>query len=168
MPILTAPDKKATAATSAVKKPVSKATASVKTDGRTSEVMSLFDTAALVCMMRQMYADAGAIQMHGPGISRELAKLAEENDQVAKLIDSLGAVGPYTGIVIAVMPLALQIAANHNKIDSDKAAGLGGIMKPEDLAAKVKADAETRGLEMLKAARDSQAAAQELRAEMAA
>jgi hypothetical protein len=40
------------------------------------------------------------------------------------------------------MPLALQIAANHGRVDADKMGGAMGIMPPAQLEALVKAKAE--------------------------
>jgi hypothetical protein len=157
MPIVaagTAPPKRPTPRTSGATKP---ATVQGKINQRAEDVDGLFKMAAAACIMKGLYADAGAINVHSPNISREMAKLAEENAQVAKLIDYLTSAGPYSGILIAVLPFALQIAANHGRIDVDKAAGLGGVMSAKDLEDRVKAELEHQRAEFQKEIREMQA-----------
>jgi hypothetical protein len=105
---------------------------------RAENVQSIFTMAAAGCIMKGYFADAGAINMHSEAISTEVAKLADTDERVAKLVDSLASVGPLGGILMATLPLAMQLAANHGRIDPDRAGGVGGIMTPADLESKVK------------------------------
>jgi hypothetical protein len=138
--------------------------ADLRVKRRAADVNGLFQMAAAACIMKGAYADAGAINMHAPKISEELAKLADQNEQVSKLLDYLTAAGPYSGIIVAVLPLALQLAANHERINPDAAAGLGGVLTKADLEAHVKAEIEkqrTTMLQEIKAAQDENKAARE-------
>jgi hypothetical protein len=112
-----------------------------QTTTRAQAVNSVFQITALGLTARGMYADAGAISIHGPKISGELAALAETNSGVASFVDYLTSAGPYTGLFLAVMPLVFQIAANHGRVDATKVS-LPGIMEPAELEKKVRKDIE--------------------------
>jgi hypothetical protein len=135
MPIIqgTTPPRKKTPATRTTQKAQPTATAGIRLEARAGDVDGIFKTVSSIMVLRGMLADAGAINLHSKNISIEIARLAETNEQIAKALDSLTAAGPYSGVLIACLPLILQIAANHDKIDIDKAAGLGGIMSKADL-----------------------------------
>lgn len=109
------------------------------TTARVQAINGVFQVSTLGLLARGMYADAGAIADHGPRISIELATLAESDSRIASVVDYLTSAGPYTGLVLAVLPLALQLAANHGRIDPDRAAGLG-VKNPRELEAEVKRD----------------------------
>ena len=64
----------------------------------------------------RQFADAGAIALHWPGVAKEVARLAETQEPIARLIDPLLQVGPYAGLIAAVLPLAMQLAVNHGRI----------------------------------------------------
>jgi len=142
MPIVPRDSNKTPPRKSATVKPsqTSPARAGAVASGRQESVDGLFKMAAAACIMRGNYADAGAISMHSESISREVATLAAQNEQVAKLVDYMTSAGPYSGILIAVLPLALQLAANHDRINPDKAAGLGGVLPKDMLEKKVALD----------------------------
>jgi hypothetical protein len=108
---------------------------------REEGVKGLFQVGAAICIMRELYADAGACVLHSEKISHEAAVLAETNEGIAKGLDYLIQMGPYSALLTAVLPFALQIAANHGKIDAEKATGLG-VLSPADLEEKIKADVE--------------------------
>jgi len=95
-------------------------------------------------------ADAGALGKYGPGIADEAAKLAEQNDGVARVIDYVTEVGPYAGLFTAAMPLVLQLLANHGVMKPEQLAG-AGVVPPEALAAEVKADLARMQMEALRA-----------------
>jgi hypothetical protein len=95
-------------------------------------VNGLFQVATLGFTAKGMYADAAAIAIHGPNVSRELATLAESDERIASVIDYLTTAGPYTGLIMAVLPFALQIAANHGRIDASKTM-MPGIREPAEL-----------------------------------
>jgi hypothetical protein len=112
-------------------------------------------------MMREWFADAGAIQIHWPNVARETASLADQDERIGKVIDYLVSAGPYAGLLTAVLPFGMQIAANHGRIDADAASGLGGVMPPEMLAAKVKADMAKAKAEFVRQTQDALATVEE-------
>jgi len=59
--------------------------------------------------------DVAAIAVHSPGIAKGMADVAAEDEKFARVFDRVTAMGPYGALVEAVVPLAMQIAANHNK-----------------------------------------------------
>jgi len=83
------------------------------------------------------YADAAAIADHGPNISREAASLAQQNEKIGQWIDYLTEAGPYAGLITAVLPLALQLLANHGRIDHSK---VPGVSDPRVLETKIQAE----------------------------
>jgi cysteine synthase len=162
MPVSRVP-KKDTPASSGARRVTTGATQKVLST-RAENVQSIFQMAAAACIMKGYYADAGAIDMHSEGISTEVAKLADTDPKIAKLVDSLGSVGPLGGILMAALPLGMQIAANHGKIDPDRASGLGNVMAPADLEMKIKLEIQKQRAEMLaeiKAMQEANAAAKE-------
>jgi hypothetical protein len=98
--------------------------------------------------MRGSYADAGAIAQHGPGISQETAKLAEQNESVANVIDYLTQAGPYMGLVSVVLPFVLQLAVNHNRIDASKLSPDLGVLPPDVLEKRVRTEMESKRAEV--------------------
>lgn len=70
--------------------------------------------------------DALAVAEHTPAIAGALADLALENAQFAAVLDRVAQVGPYGGLVVATMPLVLQLAANHGIIAPAPAMGILG------------------------------------------
>ena len=155
MPVNPAPPKPA-----AVRKPT---TAQVQTaareaqskiaDARYQGVNSLFQLSAIGLLARKQYADAGAIRNHGPGIARELVILADTDERVGSFVDYLTTAGPYTGLMMAVLPLVLQIAANHGRIDADKTM-MPGIVSPAELEREVKKDISDTNADMYRQAQN--------------
>lgn len=86
-----------------------------------------------------LVADAAAIAMHAEGVATAIADLAVEDARIAAVLDKLTAVGPYSALVGAVMPLAVQLAANHG-IVGDKQAAMFGAVPVGDLLDQVDAD----------------------------
>jgi hypothetical protein len=117
-----------------------------------------------LCLMLGQYADAAAIGQHFPAVSVELAKVAETSDVVAKPIDFLIEVGPYGSLIAAVMPLAMQIAANHGMIDPGKLGGQG-VVPPTVLEAQMKAQMARMQSEALMAQKQAMQEAQRVQAE---
>lgn len=58
--------------------------------------------------------DALAVAEHGPGLAAAAAQTARERPEVAAVLDKLTAIGPYGLLIGAMIPLAAQIAANHD------------------------------------------------------
>lgn len=109
-----------------------------KTAAREEAANGIFQLVGFGLIVTRQYADAGAINMHGAPIAHELASLSEQNDGIAKGLDYLLEAGPYAGLITAVMPLALQLMANHGIVKAEMVAG-GGVVPPESLTAEVKA-----------------------------
>jgi hypothetical protein len=107
--------------------------------------------------MRQ-YADAGAIGLHKDPIIDELVTLADSNEKIAKGIDYITEAGPYAGLVVAVMPLVMQLAANHKIVKAELVAG-AGVVPPQALESQVRADMARQAAVAL---RQQQEAEQEL------
>jgi len=132
---------------------------------RREGVEGVFSAAAMLALMRGMYADAGALGLHGPKIAREAMLLAKSNEPVGKVLDILGQAGPYTGIIFVTLPLVAQIAVNHDRISVDKVAGIKGIMSPAALEAKAKAELAELELEAIREQRAAEQALTELKNE---
>jgi hypothetical protein len=134
--------------------------------GREEALTGVGKITSLLLAMRGGYADAGAIAQHGPPIAHEAAALAETDTRIASWIDYLTEAGPYMGLTMAILPLAMQLAANHGRLDASKLPPESGVVSPGVLEARVKADMETTRLQFLKAAQEAQnqadAAAREL------
>lgn len=127
-----------------------------------------------ILWMVGQYADAAAIGQHWPPVAQELANVADTSDFVAKPIDFLIEVGPYGGLIAALLPLGLQIAANHGWVDATKLVGQG-VVPPDVLeaqmkaqVAKMQADAMRAQQEALIEARKAQTKYEKIMAEEAA
>ena len=129
-----------------------------KPPNREEELQGWGQITSSVCVMRGWYADAGAISMHAPKMLHEIAVLAETNESVAKLVDYLGTVGPYTALFAAALPLAMQLGANHGRIDATRTS-VAGIMPPDVLETSVR-------YKIAKAQAEAREEAEETRAEM--
>lgn len=111
----------------------------------------------------KMYADVGAMSLHWPNIAKELAALADTQEPIAAVIDPLIKVGPYTALITAVLPLAMQVAVNHGKAP----AGAMGTVPATTLTAQVETGLAMAELEALKMQQEAEKAAAEMREEIA-
>lgn len=134
-----------------------------KTAARREALTGLGQVATALLVMRGAYADAGAIAQHSPDVSRETALLCESNENFASVVDYLTEAGPYMGLITAVMPLALQLAANHGKIDASRLSPDFGVYPPAILEARVKAELEAKRAEFAAEARKAQEASERMR-----
>jgi hypothetical protein len=163
MPIVnTAPPAKATANKSTVKQTAAAKSASDITAARTEAVTALGQFAQVPLMIMKQHADVGAIDLHWKNISGEIAKLAASNEQVAKIVDPLMTVGPYAGIITAVMPLAVQILVNHGRIP----AGAAGSVPATTLSSQVESAIAERELQALTIQRDAEQKSAAMRREI--
>ena len=157
MPITSAPTppsvKKAVAP-----KPVSRETSNL-TRERTEALAGLGQLAQVPLMALRQYADVGALGVHWPNVSREVAKLAESQEQVARVIDPLIKVGPYTGLITAVLPLVMQIAVNHGRV----APGAMGTVPATSLAAQVETAMAQAELEALRTQMEAERQSRKMR-----
>jgi hypothetical protein len=134
------------------------------TQAREEGLAGLGQIATAVCVMTQNYADAGAFDMHFPGVAHEVAVLAEDNEKVANIVDRIVQVGPYAALLTATMPLVIQLLINHDRIKAEAAGLLGGkVMSKEALTAKVTADIERTRAQYMREAEEAKAEAARLR-----
>ena len=101
-----------------------------------------------VAVFTKNHADAGAIAMHGPGFTRALAKQADTNEQIAKILDMLGAIGPYSELVGAALPLVMQILVNHDRVPAEAVQNFG-VVSPKVLESKVKLELKSAELQLM-------------------
>lgn len=145
-----APARKATSA-----KPES--LASVREKG----LMGWAQIGQLACMWRGYLTDVGAISMHAPGICHEVAVMAEDNEQIAKGVDTLVAAGPYTALIASVLPLVVQLGVNHKRLP-ESVAGADGILPPDVLENQVKLNIERAKMEAAIAANQAREEMEEM------
>lgn len=80
----------------------------------------------------ELALDGAALVIHSPAIADALHEIAINNPQVAAVLEQLMQIGPYGALIGAMVPLAIQIAANH-KVLPDGAAEQMGALKPDKL-----------------------------------
>lgn len=108
------------------------------------------------------YADAGTIGMHWPNVSREVAKLADTQETIAKLVDPLLQVGPYAALIAVTMPMIMQFAVNHGMAS----AGAMGTVSKDMLESQIKARLAEMELAALRERQAAEKAAADLKAEL--
>jgi hypothetical protein len=155
------PPRKSSATVSAKPAP---AKPSAKTAERADALNGFGQLAQVPLLALRQYADAGAVGMYWPGVASEVAKLAESQEQVAKVIDPLIQLGPYTGLITAILPFALQIAVNHGRV----APGAMGTVPKSVLSAKVEASLANAELESLRQHLEAEKSSAAIREEIAA
>lgn len=153
----TSPAAKTQAVTEAVE-------ANSKAQVRHAGMMGIAQLAQGLCAVTGQYADAATIGKLFPPISVELATIADSNEVVAKPIDFLIEIGPYGGLIAAVLPFAMQIAANHKWVDASKLMSQG-ITPPEVLESQMKAEIFKAQAEAKKAQQEALMEAQKAEAE---
>lgn len=79
-----------------------------------------------------LQADGYAISMHAPGLAEALNETAKQQPAVAKALETMMKAGPYGALITAVVPLMMQLAANHKLMNPAPAMG---VHDPEDLVA---------------------------------
>jgi hypothetical protein len=90
--------------------------------------------------------------MHWPDVSAEIAKLAASQPAIAKLVDPLIQIGPYTGLVTALLPFILQIGVNHGRFSP----GAMGTVPATTLASQIESAIAKQELEALTIQRDAE------------
>jgi hypothetical protein len=116
------------------------------------------------CVAKGWYADAGAIGMHAENICDETARIADHDDKIAKGLDWLMMTGPYAALAGAVLPLALQLLVNHDRMNAPM--GMDGVVPKQALEAKVKAQVAKMQAEALKAQQEAEQELAEVQASM--
>lgn len=134
----TGPKGRARAATAPGKKPAPRPAArtSQREDYR-PRILGVLQLVALPLAFKAP-ADGAAVEMHAPNIAQALHDLAMEQPEVAAVLDRILKVGPYGALLTAVVPLLLQLAANHGAVP----AGIMGTVPPDVLLAHYRAAME--------------------------
>jgi hypothetical protein len=115
-------------------------------------------------MAIRQYADVGTLAAHWPGVAAEIAKLADSQPQIAKLIDPLIQVGPYTGLIAALLPFVMQVGVNHKLL----APGAMGTLPAATISAQVEGALARQELDALRTQYEAEKTSRELKAEMQA
>lgn len=76
-----------------------------------------------------LVADAAVINHYAPKVAEAVNDLAQERPEVAAVLDKVLKAGPYAALMGAVVPMAIQILANHKVIP----AGIAGTMTAEQV-----------------------------------
>ena len=156
MPIsaTTAPPPKKTI--SAPKKPITVENPDKIRQDREDALNGLWTAAAAFCMMGNQWADAGAISLHGPNVSKEAAALSLKYEKVGNALDALANVSPFANLIGAVMPMVMQIAANHKMVPAQALAGIG-VKDPGVLESQMRVEAQRQVVEYQKMAAQEKA-----------
>lgn len=128
-----APPRKTTVQTGSAKNTVGDAKHKKRKEG----LQSVQQAAGLALMALKQPADAAALGEHGEPIIDELVRLADTDDQIATALDYLTKTGPYSALVMACLPLAMQIAVNHGRMKPSPL--MPGVVSRETLEARAKA-----------------------------
>lgn len=134
------------------------------TERRAEGLSGLAQLGQGLCLMLGQYADAAALGRHFEPVAIETAKLAERYDVIAKPIDVLIEVGPFGAFIAALMPLGLQLAANHGWIDAERVASQG-VVPPSVLEAQMKAEMARMQAQAMQAQRQAMMDAQQAQRE---
>ena len=119
-------------------------------DQREQAVLGLFQGGQALLLFSKQYADAVTVGHHAVPISHEVSVLAAADDTVAKAVDSLLVIGPYSALVMAVLPMALQLAVNHNLLPAGK---VPGTTDPRVLSSQMEAELKQSAADLLQEAR---------------
>lgn len=74
--------------------------------------------------------DGVAICQHAPAIAAALNKVAQDDPRVAQALERMLTAGVWSGLIAAMLPLVLAIAANHGALPPQIAA-MVGVQAPE-------------------------------------
>jgi len=141
---------------SAPKKPITVDNPEKVRQDREDALNGLWTAAAAFCMMGNQWADAGAISQHGPNVSKEAAALSLKYEKVGNALDALANVSPFANLIGAVMPMVMQIAANHKMVPAAALAGIG-VKDPGVLESQMRVEAQRQVVEYQKYAAQEKA-----------
>ena len=85
-----------------------------------------------------------AIQMHSPTIVEEANTVAQHDMRFAAVLDKLSKTGPYGGLIMATIPLAVQLLHNAGRIPAQACIQMGGKSR-ERIEAEIDAHARAMG-----------------------
>jgi hypothetical protein len=71
-----------------------------------------------------LQADGYTLAVHAPVLAEALNETAKQQPAVARALESIMKAGPYGAILGAVIPLVMQLAANHKVIPANPAMGI--------------------------------------------
>lgn len=74
---------------------------------------------------KPLIADAIVVGKASPQIAMAIAQVADQDDRVARLVDSLVQTGPYAALFTALLPVVVQLGANHSAKFAQAGAMLG-------------------------------------------
>lgn len=166
MSTVTAPPRKSTKtiqgrATPVSKVPVQQSKKQIRQEG----LMNLAQAGQAVCILFGQYADAATVGKFAEPLSGEIASICDEYDIVAGPVDFLIQIGPLSGLLAVLLPMGLQIAANHGAVDANRLA-TQGVVPPAVLEAQMQAQVMQMQAEAMaaqqNALREAQAAREEL------
>lgn len=103
-------------------------------------------------LMFGQFADAETIDIHGGPLLSAVADLGDHHEQFGATLDKADVLGPYMALAVASIPLVMQFAANHGRIDATKTS-LGGVVPPEQLAHRRQAKLLKAQTDMIRAQR---------------
>lgn len=75
--------------------------------------------------------DGVAIITHAPDIAAALDKVAKDDPRVAQALERMLTAGVWSGLIAAMLPLVLTVAANHGAIPANIAAMLHAVPTPD-------------------------------------
>lgn len=85
-----------------------------------------------------LVADAAAMAIHTVPLANAVDQVARENSQVAAILDKISVVGPYSALLGAVIPFAMQIMVNHTgRQVPEQVTAATGVMSRDSLIAHV-------------------------------
>jgi hypothetical protein len=85
--------------------------------------------AARVLDSKTLAMDSAAVSLHVPPIAEAVGSAAVEADWLGAALEKAAEVGPWSAVVMATLPLLLQIGANHGAIKPS--VGLGILTEDE-------------------------------------
>lgn len=80
--------------------------------------------------------DGLTVGIHSPNIAEALNTTAQTDEKLAKVLDKLATVGPYSLVISALMVPAFQCLANHGVVPTNEAMG---VLPPDQLVAVAQA-----------------------------
>jgi hypothetical protein len=138
-------------------------------DARVATLKGYGEIAQACCLMFGLYADAETLELHSPPFLSAVADMGDHHEGFGASLDKADVLGPYMALAVAGIPMAMQLMANHGRIDATKVS-FGGIVPPEQLAHRRQAKLMEAQAAMIRAQRmekeNAQRAEESLRQEI--